>query len=119
MKKNKASIISKRIQCGIGILFLLPPVFGVIAFMLNVFGIEGGIVSMANLSPAWTAKFDNVSGMHFDYDYYDNHYDSIIKCDDVAAAGAMSAAPLYLAIMAFVGVYLIKDNLKYLFTNED
>lgn len=108
MNKNKTSIISKRIQCCIGILFLVPPVFGVIAFMLNVFGIDNGIVSMENLSGEWTAIRIIEGGNYL-----------VVNDIPFKVAAAMSAAPIFLGIMAFVGAYLIKDNLKYLFTNED
>ena len=33
--------------------------------------------------------------------------------------GGMSAAPIYLALMALAGAYLIKDSLKYLFMTSE
>lgn len=44
---------------------------------------------MRELSSAWTAKYDQ--------------------------GGGMSAAPIYLGVMALAGVYLIKDSIHYLF----
>ena len=31
----------------------------------------------------------------------------------------MSAAPIYLGLMAIVGAYLIKNSARYIFTSED
>ena len=90
--EEKALIKSKKLQCWIGFFFLIPPILGVIAFVLGFLGAAGDFPDMRNLSSKWT----------------------------YGGEGGMSAAPFYLAIMAFVGAYLIKDNLKYLFLgNED
>ena len=48
---------------------------------------------MRELSSAWTAKYDQ--------------------------GGGMSAAPIYLGLMALSGVYLIKDSFYSLFTTLD
>ena len=33
--------------------------------------------------------------------------------------GGMSAAPIYLGLMAMVGAFLIKNSARYIFTSED
>lgn len=33
--------------------------------------------------------------------------------------GGMSAAPIYLGLMAMVGAYFIKNSARYIFINED
>lgn len=48
---------------------------------------------MYKLSSRWTARVEN--------------------------GGGMSAAPIYLGMMAMVGAYLIKDSLYYFFIEED
>ena len=93
--EEKALIKAKKIECWIGIFFLIPPFLGVIAFVFNLLGSDGDFVRMSNLSSSWTN----------DYAYN--------------AGGGMSAAPIYLAIMAMVGAYLIKDGLKFFFIKED
>lgn len=90
-KEEKALIIGKRIECCIGIFLLIPPILGVIAFTLCLFGVEGKFASLRNLLYFWCGF----------------------------GQGAMSAAPIYMAIMAFVGAYLIKDSLKYLFLKDE
>ena len=90
---EKAEIIGKRIECIIGILLLIPPVLGVISFVLCLFGVEGDFPSMDNISGNWS-------------------YGILI---DRGGGGAMSATPLYFGLMAIAGVWLIKDGLKYFF----
>lgn len=91
--QEKNNILAKKIECLIGIFFLIPPILGVISFILNLFGGDSGFAGLYNLSAKWTARYED--------------------------GGGMSAAPIYLGIMAFVGAYLIKDNLKYLFIKRD
>ena len=73
----------------IGLFLLLPPILGVIAFVLQIFEADTDFSMMRELSSAWTAKYDQ--------------------------GGGMSAAPIYLGVMALAGVYLIKDSIHYLF----
>jgi hypothetical protein len=93
--EEKALIKAKKVECCIGFFFLIPPILGAIAFIFNLLGSDGDFARMSNLSSSWTN----------DYAYN--------------AGGGMSAAPIYLAIMAMVGAYLIKDGLKYFFIKED
>lgn len=75
----------KKIEAIIGLVLLIPPILGVVAFMLNLFDCGGKFAGMDNLSANWTNYGE-----------------------------AMSAAPIFLGLMALAGVYLLKDNIKYL-----
>lgn len=86
---DTAIVKAKRIDCCIGLFLLLPPILGVIAFVLQIFEADTDFSMMRELSSAWTAKYDQ--------------------------GGGMSAAPIYLGVMALAGVYLIKDSIHYLF----
>ena len=89
---EKAEIIGKRIECIIGIMLLVPVFLGIIAFVFNLLGSDEDFATMSNLSYKWTCDWSGESG-----------------------GGGMSAAPIYLALMAIAGAYLIKDGLKYFF----
>ena len=86
---DTAIVKAKRIECFIGLFLLLPPILGVIAFVLQIFEADTDFSMMRELSSAWTAKYDQ--------------------------GGGMSGAPIYLGVMALAGVYLIKDSIHYLF----
>ncbi len=94
---EKAEIIGKKIECIIGIIMLIPSIISVVAFVICIFSSYHKFYTMNNLTPSWTCYVTSFGGE------YDN------------AAGAMSAAPIYLALMAMVGAYLIKDSVKYFF----
>ena len=68
---------------------MIPPILGVIAFVLQIFEVDTDFSMMRELSSAWTAKYDQ--------------------------GGGMSAAPIYLGLMALAGVYLIKDSIYIFF----
>lgn len=85
LKENQL-IKSKKIECWIGILFLLPAILGVIAFLLSWFDFNGEFSSLRNLRGDWTDG-DNCS----------------------------SPAPIYLGLVSIAGAYLLKDSSKYLF----
>ena len=91
--EEKALIKAKKIECWIGFFFLIPPILGVIAFVFCLFDNDGEFARMGNLSSDWTTNYSD--------------------------GGGMSAAPIYLALMALAGAYLIKDSLKYLFMSYD
>lgn len=91
---EKAIIKAKKIECWIGILFLIPPILGVLAFVLQLFDADTNFSTMRDLSSSWTTE----------YGY-----------DQGGGGGGMSAAPIYLGLMALAGVWLIKDSLRYLF----
>lgn len=90
--EDRKIIIEKRIECIIGILFLIPPILGAIAFTLQLFEANLGFSTLSNLTIYWTGR--------------------------VGQGGGMSAAPIYMALMAFVGAYLIKDKLRYLIPDK-
>ncbi len=90
---EKALIKAKRIECGLGVFFLIPAMLCAIAFTLAMLGVEGGFVELRNLNYRLLAYFG------------DN-------------GGGMSAAPIYAGILAIVGACLIKDSLKYVFLKE-
>lgn len=90
---EKAIIKAKKMECWIGILFLVPPILGVLAFVLQLFDADTDFSTMKDLSSSWTTK----------YGY------------DQGGGGGMSAAPVYLGLMALAGVWLVKDSLQYLF----
>jgi hypothetical protein len=90
MKEEKALVIGKKIECILGIIFMIPPFIAVFCFLLNWFGMaDGYFVEMSYLGGMW-----------------DYHYDQ---------GGASSPAPIYLGLMAIAGAYLVKDSFKYLF----
>ncbi len=86
---DKMIIKAKRIECIIGIILLFPPILGVLAFILQLFDADTDFSRLSNLGSYWTARFD--------------------------AGGGMSAAPIYLGLMAIAGGYLIKDSLYSFF----
>lgn len=96
-KEEKASARAKKIQCAIGLFFLIPPILGVLAFVFCLLGSDGSFSEMRDLSEPWTTR----------YGY------------DRGGGGGMSAAPIYLGLMAMTGAYLIKDSLKYFFMGEE
>lgn len=90
---DKAVIKAKRAECIIGLFLLLPPMLGVIAFVFQLFGADTDFSKLRELSSDWTMGYSD-------------------------GGGAMSAAPIYLGLMAIAGVYLIKDSLQFLFYEE-
>ncbi|WP_455077036.1 hypothetical protein [Prevotella koreensis] len=92
---NQTIIKGKRIECIIGLFLLVPPILGVIAFVLQIFNADLDFSQMRDLSSNWTNDYGAEGG------------------------GGMSAAPIYLGLMALSGVYLIKDSIHYLFLCSD
>ncbi|WP_024773026.1 hypothetical protein [Aquimarina macrocephali] len=85
--KNKKLNIERIIR----FILLIPPVLGVILFILNLFSNDlGKIVELKNLSSEWTGSQAFDSG------------------------GYTSATPIYLGLMAIAGAYLIKGTSKNL-----
>lgn len=96
-KEEKALIMGKRIEAGLALFLLIPPVLGVIAFVLCLFGCEWNFAGLSDLSNHWTGS----------YGY------------DRGGGGYTSAAPIYLGLMAIAGVWLLKDSFKYWFMEID
>ncbi len=88
---EKSIIKAKKIECILGILFLIPPILSVFAFVLCLFDCDWEFAKMSSLSAHWTCDFDYDGG------------------------GGMSAAPIYLGLMALAGVWLVKDSIEYFF----
>lgn len=88
---DKIVIKAKKVECIIGLFFLLPPVLGVFAFVLQLFNADTDFSMLRDLSSNWTNDYSSEGG------------------------GGMSAAPIYLGLMAIAGVYLIKDSSYALF----
>lgn len=77
----------------VGIIFIIPPILGVLFFLLNVFfQYVGNIPELGNLSSEWTGN----------YGYNSNG----------GGGGYMSAAPIYLGLMAIAGSMLLKESKK-------
>ena len=87
--EDRKITIEKRIECIIGILFLIPPILGAIAFTLQLFNADLDFSDMSDLTDHWT------------------QYEA-----------GMSAAPIYLAIMALAGAYMVKDKLRYFISDK-
>lgn len=86
-EKNKNGKTS--LERVIGIIFLIPPVLGVVFFLLNVFFYRiGDLPELDNLSSEWTGNYSGEGG------------------------GYMSAAPIYLGLMAIAGAMLLKESKK-------
>jgi len=68
----------------IGIILLIPPLLGVIFFILSIFGASGDIPNLRTLSFDWTGAGDGYS----------------------------STAPIYLGLMAIAGALLLKGTGK-------
>lgn len=83
-------------QCALGIFFLIPAILGVIAFVFNLLGADGHFFTLHDLSDQWTCDSNIIEG-----------------------GGGMSAAPIYLGMMALAGAYLIKDSLVYFFYDQE
>ena len=92
--KEKSIIYEKRIECVLGILFLVPPFLGVFFFLLSLCDVSGDFVDMTDLSGQWDWQ-------------------------SVDYGVSMSPAPLYLGLMAIAGAFLIKNSLRYVFFKCD
>ncbi len=91
--EDRKIIIEKKIECIIGILFLIPPIIGVVAFILSLIDPYMDFANLDFLSAEWTAIVDT--------------------------GGGMSAAPIYLAFMALVGAFLTKDKFRYFIKDKE
>ena len=117
MKKLKNWIVSSaknlwglNWEAKIGILFLIPPIIGVIMFICNLlFGAEIGFESFPE---SWNCIDGADYGYDSDYGSWggDNAYGWAYGW--AYGYAATPAIPLYLGLMAIAGAYLIKGNLK-------
>ena len=83
---------SQNWEAKIGILFLIPPIIGVIIFMVELF--DAGFY-LEYFPEAWNGISSSSVWEHSSYGY-----------------AATPAVPLYLGLMAIAGAYLIKGNVK-------
>lgn len=86
---DKEILLEKKTLAMLGVFFLIPPILGILAFVLQLFDADWEFSKLYNLTSNWTSG-DN----------------------------GMSAAPIYMALMAFAGIWLIKDNLRYLLKRD-
>jgi len=74
-----------RLEKIFGIILLIPPLIGVILFLINLLSDDAGkIPELKNLSSEWTGSYDT--------------------------GGYTSAAPIYLGLMAIAGAWLLKGT---------
>lgn len=78
-------------EAKIGVVFLIPPIYGVVCFILNILGADLGFDGFPD---SWNIIYDYRFG------------------DSAFAYAATPAIPLYLGLMAIAGAYLIKGNLN-------
>lgn len=97
--EEKALIKGKKIEAIIALFLLIPPILGVISFVLCLFDNDGAFAKMSNLSSDWTGSYG--------YSY------------EGGGGGFTSAAPIYLGLMAIAGVLLLKDSFRYLFLKDE
>jgi len=82
-----------RLERIFGIILLIPPIIGVLLFILNLLSNDmGEIIEMRNLSSEWTGT----------YGY----------ANDSGGGGYTSAAPIFLGLMAIAGALLLKGTDK-------
>ena len=92
MKEEKALVIGKKIECILGIIFMIPPFIAIFCFLLNWFDwADNDFVELWYLDGCWDFHSSSEGGV------------------------SSSPAPIYLGLMAIAGAYLIKDSFKYLF----
>ncbi len=87
---ERATKIEKTIECIIGIVFLIPPILGVLSFLICLFGGDGSFARMRELEGEWSWHGEN----------------------------STSTAPIYLGLMALAGAYMIKDCFRFFFVSK-
>lgn len=80
-------------EAKIGFLFLIPPIIGVLFFVLNILGAD---INFYNILESWNCMYK------YEWDFGS---DSIVY-------SPTPAIPIYLGLMAIAGAYLIKGNIK-------
>lgn len=99
LEEKNAIIRGKRTQFLIGLFFLIPGVLGIVAFILCLFGINTDFATLSDLSSEWTALYG-------------------FSKEGGGGGGGMSAAPIFIALISFVGAYLIKDSIEYMWLTD-
>ena len=98
--EEKALLKGKKIEAIIALFLLIPPILGVISFVLCLFDCDWHFARMSDLSCDWTGSYG--------YSY-----------EGGGGGGYTSSAPIYLGLMAIAGVLLLKDSFRYLFLKSD
>ena len=62
--KEKSIIYEKRIECVLGILFLIPPFLGVFCFILSLCGVNGQFVKMYTLNGIWYGETGSLTPLY-------------------------------------------------------
>ncbi|MEA3497102.1 MAG: hypothetical protein U9R42_13830 [Bacteroidota bacterium] len=92
METGKKQIV--KLERIFGIILLIPPIIGVLLFILNILSDDlGRIVELGNLGAHWTG------GINFAY-------------EGGGGGGYTSAAPIYLGLMAIAGAILLNGTDK-------
>ena len=92
-EQEKQFVKAKKAQCGIGIALLVPGALGVLSFFFDILNLE------KLFEWDWLEEFAELDCLDGLWWYGDVHI----------------APPMFMGICAFVGAYLIKDNLHYLY----
>ena len=61
---DKIVIKAKKVECIIGLFFLLPPVLGVFAFVLQLFNADTDFSMLRDLSSNWTNDYSSEGGRY-------------------------------------------------------
>lgn len=96
-------------EAKIGILFLIPPIVGVIIFMLNLIDAQIGFESFPE---SWNCITGSDYGSDFDSGAWGDNCAYGYAYGWAYGYAATPAIPIYLGLMAIAGAYLIKGNLK-------
>ncbi len=97
--KNKISTWIKdfralNCEAKIGLLFLIPPIIGVLFFVLNILGAD---LNFYSILESWICMND------YEYD---------LSSSSSVVYSSTPSIPIYFGLMAIAGAYLIKGNLK-------
>lgn len=98
--EEKALLKGKKIEAIIALFLLIPPILGVISFVLCLFDCDWHFARMSDLSADWTGCYGYSSS-------------------EGGGGGYTSSAPIYLGLMAIAGVLLLKDSFRYLFLKDE
>jgi hypothetical protein len=96
-------------EAKIGILFLIPPIMGVIIFILNLMDAQIGFDAFPE---SWNCIYDSNYGSGTDSGAWGGNCAYGYAYGWAYGYAATPAIPLYLGLMAIAGAYLIKGNLK-------
>lgn len=96
-------------EAKIGLLFLIPPIIGVIFFILNLMDAQLGFESFPD---SWNCIYGSDYGSDTDSGAWGGNCAYGYAYGWAYGYAATPAIPLYLGLMAIAGAYLIKGNLQ-------